>query len=95
MTSIQQIIISLQPKKKYSLIEYIPDFESYNDDGNVNDNNDIQSSAFIEAYDNDIQGSLSEQLYQAIDGQTTRIYFFDRFFLNKISLFILFRSINC
>jgi hypothetical protein len=74
MTPIQQMIISLQPKKKYSLIEYIPDFESYNDDANVNDD-DIQSSSFIESDENAIQGSLSERLYSEIDGQTTRIYF--------------------
>jgi hypothetical protein len=92
MAPIQQMIISLRPKKKNPLIEYIPDFDSYNDDININDD-DIQSSSFIESYDNAIQGSLSERLYREIDGQTTRIY--SLFFTSKISLFILFRSINC
>jgi hypothetical protein len=75
MTPIQQMIISLRPKKKYSLIDYIPNFESYNDDVNINDG-DTPSSAFIETYDSDIQGSLSERLYEEIDGQTTGICFF-------------------
>ena len=74
MMPIQQIIISLRPKKKHSLIEYLPNFESYNDDVNIADY-DTQASAFIEPYDIDFQGSLSEQLYRAIDGQTTRMYF--------------------
>jgi len=73
MAPIQQMIISLRPKKKNPLMEYIPDFDSYNDDININDD-DIQSSSFIESYDNAIQGSLSERLYREIDGQTTRIY---------------------
>jgi hypothetical protein len=83
MAPIQQIIISLQPKKKYSLFEYIPDFESYNDDVNINDDY-TQLLALNETNDNDIQGSLSEKLYNEIDGQTTRMYFF----FNK--LFYLF-----
>jgi len=69
------MIVSLRPKKKYPLIEYIPDFESYNDDANIHDG-DTDSAAFIETYDNNIQGSLSERLYEEIDGQTTGIYFF-------------------
>ncbi|CAF1209765.1 unnamed protein product [Rotaria sordida] len=68
---IQQIIKFLQPKKKYSLIQYIPDFESYNDDVNIIDY-DTELLPFIETDDTDIHGSLSEQLYNEIDGQTTR-----------------------
>jgi len=86
MAPIQQMIISLRPKKKNPLMEYIPDFDSYNDDININDD-DIQSSSFIESYDNAIQGSLSERLYREIDGQTTRIY--SLFFYNK-NIFIYF-----
>jgi hypothetical protein len=93
MTPIQQMIISLRPKKKYSLVEYIPDFESYNDDFNTNDDVSIQSSAFIETYDDDIQGSLSERLYKEIDEQNTRIYSYLIFFNNLHYLFY-FRSIN-
>ncbi|CAF4777399.1 unnamed protein product [Rotaria sp. Silwood1] len=69
---IRQIITSLQPKKKYSLIQYIPDFESYNDDISIIDY-DAEISASLETYDTDNQGSLSERLYNEIDGQTTRL----------------------
>lgn len=72
MTPIQQMILSLKPKKKYPLIGYIPDFEAYDDEDNINQD-DIQSSSFIDTYDNAIQGSLSERLYREIDGQTTGI----------------------
>lgn len=70
---IQQMITSLQPKKQISLVQYIPDFESYNDD--INDN-DVESQTFVETYDINSQESLSERLYKEIDGQTTRIYLF-------------------
>ncbi len=98
MTTIQQMIQSLRPKQKYPLFEKIPDFESYNDNVNLNDDeddddDDVQSPSFVETYDNAIQGSLSEHIYREIDGQTTRIY--SIFFSNKISLFLLFRSIYC
>ena len=75
LTPVQQMILSLRPRKKLSLIEYIPDFEAYDNDINTNDN-DIQSPAtFVEAYENDNQGSLSERLYNEIDGRgTTRTY---------------------
>ncbi|CAF1301691.1 unnamed protein product [Rotaria magnacalcarata] len=71
MTPIQQMITSLQPKQKRSLIEYIPDFESYNDDINIHDY-DTELSPSLETYDVDIQGSLSEQLYNKLDQPTTR-----------------------
>ncbi|CAF1392447.1 unnamed protein product [Rotaria sordida] len=70
MTPIQQMIISLRPRKKISLAEYIPDFE-YDNEIDINDN-DIQSSSLYETYDSENQGSLSEQIYKEIDGQTTR-----------------------
>lgn len=78
------MIISLQPKKKYQLLEFVPDFESYNDDDDNSNEDNIQSSSFIDTYDNMIQGSLSERLYREIDGQTTRIIddsSFDFYFL--------------
>ncbi|CAF2076559.1 unnamed protein product [Rotaria magnacalcarata] len=71
MIPIQQMTASLQPKKKIALIEYIPDFESYNDDISITDY-DTDFSSLIESDDVDIQGSLSERLYSEIDGQTTR-----------------------
>jgi len=91
MIPIQQMIISLQPKKKLPLIEWIPDFESYNDDNNIN-NDDIQSSSSIEVYDNNIQESLSERLYKEIDGKTTRIYFLFNLVFLSIKYFYLFYS---
>ncbi len=86
------MIVSLRPKKKYPLIEYIPDFESYNDDANIHDG-DTDSAAFIETYDNDIQGSLSERLYEEIDGQTTGIYFNSFLLIKYLYLFYSGRSI--
>jgi hypothetical protein len=80
MQSVQDVILSLRPKKKYSLMEYIPDFGSY--DNNI-DNNDEHTPLQIvpETYDNDIPGSLSEQIYRDLDGPTTRNLFpFQSFF---------------
>jgi hypothetical protein len=71
MTPIQQMILSLHPKKKYALIEYIPDFEAYDSDTNANDAH-LPSSSVIDAYDDGIQGSLSERLYNEMDRQTMR-----------------------
>ncbi|CAF3401563.1 unnamed protein product [Rotaria socialis] len=71
MIPIQQMTTSLQPKKKIALIEYIPDFESYNDDISITDY-DTDFSTSLESDDADIQGSLSERLYSEIDGLTTR-----------------------
>jgi hypothetical protein len=74
MAPIQQIILSLRPKKKYSIMEYIPDFESYDTDIDINDDHS-QSQIVSETYDNDIPDSLTEQIYRKLDGSTTRIYF--------------------
>jgi hypothetical protein len=75
ITPVQQMIVSLRPKKKFSLIEYIPDFESYDNDLNTNDNDPQSASAYVETYENENQGSLSERLYNEIDGRTsTRTY---------------------
>lgn len=70
---IQQMITSLEPKEKIALIEYLPNFESYNDDININDD-DTDFSALIDTIDGDNIESLSEQIYKQIDGQTTRIH---------------------
>ena len=74
MAFIEQMILSLQPKKKYVLMEYIPDFESYDNDFDIHDSheNQRQLSASIDIEENEHQGSLSEQLYKEIDQQTTR-----------------------
>ncbi len=80
MTPIQQIILSLRPKKKYSLMEFLPDFETYDNDIDINDDH-TQSQIVPETYDNDIQGSLSEQIYRELDGTTTRNHFSFSFFL--------------
>ena len=57
---------------KFSFIEYLPDFE-YDSEVDINES-DIHSPSFLETYENDHQGSLSEQLYKEIDGPTTRMY---------------------
>ncbi|UJR14879.1 hypothetical protein I4U23_001863 [Adineta vaga] len=73
MIPVQQMIVSLRPKKKYNLIEYIPNFDLYDDELNtMNINDHLPSSTVIDTYDNDIHGSLSERLYKEIDEQTTR-----------------------
>ena len=72
MTPIQQMILSLHPKKKYALIEYIPDFEAYDSDTSGNDAH-VPASSAVDAYDDGIQGSLSERLYNEMDQQTMRI----------------------
>ena len=65
---IQQIIVSLQPKKKYNLIEYIPDFDVYDDEVNtMSVDEHFPSSTVIDTFDNDLRGSLSERLYKEID----------------------------
>lgn len=70
---IQQMIESLRPKKKHTLLEYLPDFDQYDDRGNtLSDNDEISPPVVIDSYDNDVQGSLSERLYKEIDGHTTR-----------------------
>ncbi len=67
------MIISLQPKKKVALIGYIPDFADYEHDDNANDNETQLPISSIETYDNDEQESLSQRLYNEIDGRTTGI----------------------
>jgi hypothetical protein len=77
MLPIQQMILSLQPKKKYALIEYIPDFESYDNDVHVHAENlddDVRSSLQFDVDDSDSQESLSERLYKEMDEQTTRTH---------------------
>jgi hypothetical protein len=70
---IQQMIISLQPKKKYALIEYIPDFEAYDQIVNPSpDDDELHTASLGDALDSDNPDSLSERLYKEIDGQTTR-----------------------
>lgn len=70
---VQQMIISLRPKKKLPLVIYIPEFDSYDTETNPNDHEHQHSSMIsdIESYDNDPQGSLSERLYNEFDGQIT------------------------
>ncbi|CAF3776556.1 unnamed protein product [Rotaria sp. Silwood1] len=75
MTHIQQIIISLRPRKKTSLVEILPDFEyDYEMDTNDNDNQSSSSSALFDTYENENQESLSEQIYKEIDGEVTSMY---------------------
>ena len=74
LTPVQQIILSLRPKKKYSLIEYIPDFEAYDQDANIN-NDQIPSPFASETYDNEMEDSLSDRLYKELDGSTAGNYF--------------------
>ncbi|CAF1667837.1 unnamed protein product, partial [Adineta ricciae] len=65
---IQQIVISLRPKKKYNLIEYIPDFDVYDDEVNtMSVDEHFPSTTVIDTYDNNLQESLSERLYKEID----------------------------
>ncbi|CAF2721693.1 unnamed protein product [Rotaria sp. Silwood2] len=72
MTHVQQVIISLRPKKKTPLFEHLPNFEYDNEVDTID--NDIQSSSLFETYEIENQESLSEQIYKEIDGQTTRMY---------------------
>ena len=71
MTPIQEIIDSLKPKKKQSLIEYLPDFDTDETDGNVPEDLENQSSLLVDDEENHIEESLSERLYKEIDEQTT------------------------
>lgn len=71
---VQQIILSLKPKKKYSLIEYIPDFGAYDEDLDMN-NDQISPPLVPETYDNEMQDSLSDRLYKELDGSTTSMGF--------------------
>ena len=71
MSPIQQIISSFRPKKKFSFDEYIPNFDQYTDDIEINQD-DEQSPWFIDTDDSSNQGSLSDRLYRELDGQTTR-----------------------
>ncbi len=73
MAPIQQMIISLQPKKKVGLIGYIPNFDDYEHDDNANDNDTQLAISSIETYENVEQESLSQRLYNEIDGRTTGI----------------------
>lgn len=74
LTPVQQIILSLKPKKKYSLIEYIPDFGAYDQDMDLN-NDQMPAPLAPETYDNEMQDSLSDRLYKELDGSTTGIDF--------------------
>jgi hypothetical protein len=68
------MIISLQPKKKLSLKDYLPNFDYDHDDDRSNNNDNEVSLPIGDTYENDNQESLSEKLYQEFDGKTTRIY---------------------
>lgn len=72
MSHIQQIILSFRPKKKISFGEFIPDFDVYTDDIEIdNDVDDQQFLSVIEIDDSPYQGSLSDRIYRELDGQTT------------------------
>lgn len=68
---IEQIILSLQPKKKYVLIEYLPNFDSYDNENEANPTNHEQLLTIDDEQTFDHDGSLSEQLYKEIEQQTT------------------------
>ena len=70
---VQQMIISLRPKKKLPLVIFIPEFDSYDTETNVNDHEHQHSTMIsdIDSDDHDPQGSLSERLYNEIDGHFT------------------------
>jgi len=88
MNPIEQMIISLRPKKKFSLIDNIPDLD-YDNEIQTNDNDDQFSSSSVETYENDIgQEPLSNRLYKEIDGKTTRMYR-EKFFL-FVTFFVSF-----
>ena len=82
---VQQMIISLRPKERFSLLKYIPDFE-YDNDVDINDNY-IQLLSSSEVNDNNDQllisseidenvnhESFSDALYNEIDGKTRSMY---------------------
>ena len=71
ITLVTDVVISLRPRKKVSLFETIPNFESYDNDDNITDNGDQLPSTFVESDDNDVQESLSGQLYKEFDGIVT------------------------
>jgi hypothetical protein len=74
ITPVQQMIISLQPKKKYSYGHLLPSFEYDEDETNIKDN-DIQSSPLlIEIDEHDNQGSLSERIYEEIDRENNGMF---------------------
>ena len=94
MTPIRQIVASLQAQQKYSLLQYIPNFDSYNYDNSIDDDDDDDDadlSAFAETYgDDDFQESFSERLYKEMDGQNTRIYFiFDLFSIRHLPIYFI------
>ncbi|CAF3803762.1 unnamed protein product [Adineta steineri] len=68
MIPIQDIIMSLKPKRKYGLMDYVPEFE-YDDNTDIDDNDTESRSPSIETYENDEDEPLSEQIYKAIDEQ--------------------------
>ena len=73
ITPVKDVIISLRPRKKFSLFEKIPDFEFYDNDENATDHGDQSPSTFVESDDNDFQEPLSRRLYNEFDGiGTTR-----------------------
>ncbi|CAF4760313.1 unnamed protein product, partial [Rotaria socialis] len=78
LTPVQQIIVSLRPKKKMSLYEYLPDFEVDGDVVDSSNEGDIQPPSLPEIYETEHQESLSEKLYNEIDAQTTRMYSLNR-----------------
>ncbi|CAF5087184.1 unnamed protein product [Rotaria magnacalcarata] len=80
MSPVQQIIVSLRPKKKTSFYEYLPDFEVDGDAVDSNNEDDMQPPSLPEIYESDHQESLSEKLYNEIDAQTTRMYSLNRYY---------------
>jgi hypothetical protein len=77
---IQQMIISLRPKKKYSMKDYIPNFD-YDNDVNTNDDDNQSPLQTIDTYENDNQEPFSDRLYKQLDDEeeTTGIYIHIKF----------------
>lgn len=88
------MIISLRPRKKFVLMDYLPDFD-YDSDVSSNENDSPSPMALLEPDESDESGSLSERLYKEFDGQTASMFLYRKlFFFLLIIFFICVSSIK-
>lgn len=71
LSSVQDIIVSMRPRKKYSLYELMPRFESYENDVNSNETEFQPSASYFDSEQNEEQESFSEQIYKQIEAEGT------------------------
>lgn len=73
MTPIHNMIVSLRPRKKFSVLDYVDDLQISNEEDSPDQIDSDTPLSSNEIIDSSNQGSLSETLYNEFDGASTRM----------------------